>query len=194
MADGNSVYLIGIDDPDTKAKIRTYIGATNNPHQRWRQHRGNLAKKTTSTFNTRMSVQKRYPDNNWLPILAVSGFPTLSHALKFEYASKHKYKSLARILKQCAKEAGEGDRIAAVTLSKLKCHPRVKILAGMLSLKDWKHLRLRVSLYGPNALPKKTVPACCGGVVSNIDYPDFTRTLKAQGLETGPDLSDQDSE
>lgn len=71
----HSVYLLVNDN-------RTYIGYTNNPIRRLRQHRKEIvggAKTTTG---------HKYPEN-WDMVLLLSGFPNAKSALQFEWRFKH---------------------------------------------------------------------------------------------------------
>jgi predicted GIY-YIG superfamily endonuclease len=58
---------------------RTYIGKTNNPHRRLRQHNGEIAGGAKATRT----------DRPWSHICLISGFKSEKEALRFEYMLKH---------------------------------------------------------------------------------------------------------
>ena len=67
----------------SESKKRTYIGKTNDPHRRLRQHNGEIVGGAKSTLK----------DRPWNHICIISGFKDEIEALRFEYMMKHFKKS-----------------------------------------------------------------------------------------------------
>jgi len=64
-------------------RAKTYIGKSNDPHRRLRQHNGEIVGGACSTLRGRP----------WTHVCIVSGFPTSHDALGFEWHWKHPRKS-----------------------------------------------------------------------------------------------------
>ena len=75
------VYLLN----SLQHKGSTYIGSTNDPARRLRQHDGIISKGACQT--------KKSANRPWEMALFVHGFPTKAMALKFEHAWQHCYQS-----------------------------------------------------------------------------------------------------
>lgn len=107
---------------------RTYVGFTNNPARRLRQHNGEVAG----------GARKTRLGRPWQMLLFVHGFSSKVRALQFEWGLQHP--TMSRFLK---KGGLEGVRVgkrsfAASTL--------VQVLAGLLACNDFAHEPLGVHL------------------------------------------------
>jgi predicted GIY-YIG superfamily endonuclease len=88
-------YLLQCED-----ESRTYIGATNNPDRRLRQHNGGLSGGAKATHG-----------RAWRRLVLVSGFPDNIAALQFEWAWKFRSRKRGQGLK--ARMLGLQDLLAA---------------------------------------------------------------------------------
>lgn len=114
-------YLLRCWNP--KWKNHFYIGFTNNPPHRIRQHNGEIDAGAKKTLSKRP----------WEMVLFVYGFPTKNSALKFEWHLQHPKKS--RLVKNYLKQRSY----------KRGIHGRIKILFEMLSLAPWKNYLLNIN-------------------------------------------------
>lgn len=117
----NCVYILG------NAKGRTYIGFTNNPPRRIRQHNGEI----------KGGARKTRLGRPWEMILFVHGFSTSTQALQFEWAWQHPTQS--RFLKGALDGLRVGKRsFAASTL--------LQVLAPLMACDDFANESLGVHI------------------------------------------------
>ena len=126
----------------------TYIGFTNNPLRRIRQHNGEIA-------NGAVKTHKKRP---WKMVLVIHGFPTHVAALRFEWAWQHPRESrhVREVAKTCVTGLGFPWCLRAKT----------RMAAEMLNLPQWSKMPLGVRavdqsiadlLGGQSALPPQMI-------------------------------------
>lgn len=127
----------------------TYIGFTNNPHHRLRQHNGELT----------AGARRTLPNRPWVHVAVVGGFPNKIVALQFEWQWQHPHKSriMGADAAKSIKKHGSGHKKCLVTLALIISQPLWSQLALTVYIVDAScEKSMKMLLEGKNATIKLT--------------------------------------
>lgn len=127
-------YLLRSADP--KHPGTTYIGFTTHPRRRIRQHNGEIRGGARKTRSLRTAAADGQAPSGWVMCAIVTGFPSKTAALQFEWAWQHPKES--RAVRDTARESG--------LLTKRGVASKLHILGLMLGAQPFIHWPLGLHL------------------------------------------------